>query len=79
VIHFPVVVCTNSPSMITSLKRLVPTVGEAKIIARVKYALHGYLWIRSRLRPATKSPQRWGVARVPYWAASWRTAARPQS
>jgi predicted secreted Zn-dependent protease len=37
----PVVVCTDSPSMITSLKRLGPTVGEAKIIAGVKYALHG--------------------------------------
>jgi hypothetical protein len=29
VIHFPVVVCTNSPSMITSLK-LGPTVRGAK-------------------------------------------------
>lgn len=57
---------------------------RGEIVAGVKYALHGYLWIRSRLRSATKSPHRWGAARwgaarAPHWAASWRTAARPQS
>jgi hypothetical protein len=52
---------------------------RGEIVAGVKYALHGYVWIRSRLGSATKSPQRWGAARAPHWAASWRTAARPQS